>query len=59
MDFHITKMHLFLGQYFLHFSGHIQQIYTHNKMSYVFNLSLITPLNTSLHIGFPSFLSFH
>ena len=29
---------------FLHLSGPIEQIYTHNETSYVFNLGLITPL---------------
>ena len=38
MQFHITKEHLFLGQYFFfHLSGPIELIYTHNEMSYVFN----------------------
>ena len=29
----------------MHLSGPIEQIYTHNEMSYVFNLWLITPLD--------------
>ena len=32
----------------MHLTGPIEQIYTHNEMSYVFNLGLITPLDTSL-----------
>ena len=60
MKFHFTKMHLFLGQYFfLHLSGPIEQIYTHNKMLYGFNFGLITPLNTSYPMVFSSFVSFH
>ena len=44
ITFHITKEHLFSGQYSLHLSGPIEPIYTHNEMSYVFNLSLMYPL---------------
>ena len=42
--------------FFLHFSGPIEQISTHNEISYVFNLGLITPLDTSLPMVFPYFL---
>ena len=49
---------LILGQYFLHLSGPIEQIYTCNKMSYVFNVGLITPLDTLPNV-FPSFIRFH
>ena len=35
--------------FFLHLSGPIEQIYTHNEMSYVFNLGLITPLPTIVY----------
>ena len=31
---------------FLDLSGPIEQIFTHNEMSYGFNLGLITPLHT-------------
>ena len=41
-----TKEHLFVGHYFLHLSGHIEQIYTNNEMSCVLNLGLITPFHT-------------
>ena len=51
MKFHVTKEHLFLG-HFLHLSGPIEQIYTHNEMFFEFNLGLITPLDTSLPKGF-------
>ena len=45
-----TKEHLFLRTiFFWHLSGPIGQIYAHNEMSYVFNLGLITPLNTIVY----------
>ena len=44
---------------FLHLSGPIEQIYTRNEMSYVINVGLIIPLDTSLPNGFPSFIRFH
>ena len=34
---------IFEDNFFLQLSGHIEQIYTHNGMAYVFNLGLITP----------------
>ena len=40
---------------FVHLSGPIEQICTCDEMPYVFNLGLITPLDTSLANGFPSF----
>ena len=40
----------------LHLSGPIKQIYIHNKMSYVFNVGLITPWDTRLPNGFPSLI---
>ena len=43
----------------LHLSGPIEQLYTHNKMSFELNLVSFTPLNTSLPNVFHSFLSFH
>ena len=43
---------IFEDSIFWHLSGPIEQIYTHNEMSYVFNLGLITCLNTSLPNGF-------
>ena len=46
MRFHVTKA-LFLRTIFLHFNDPIEQIYTHNEMSYVFNVGLITPLDIS------------
>ena len=52
MTIHITKMHLFLEQFVLPLSGPIEQIYTHNKMSYAFNVGLIIPLDTSFPNGF-------
>ena len=42
----------------LHSGRPIEQIFTHNTMLYVFNLGLITPLNTSLPIFFPHFYVF-
>ena len=57
-DFQKPKEHLFLRTifFFLHLSGPIGQIYAHNKMSYVFNLGLITPLHTIVYPWFfPSF----
>ena len=48
-----------LGQYSLHLNGPIEKNYPHNKMSYVFNLCLITHMDSSLPNGFPSFISFH
>ena len=36
----------------LHLRGRIEQIYTHNKMSYGFNVGLINPMDTSLPNGF-------
>ena len=52
MRFRITKKHLCLRTIlFLDLSGPIEQIYTHNEMSYLFNLGLITPLDTSLPNG--------
>ena len=51
---------IFEDTIFLHLSGPIEQIYTHNKMSYVFNLGLINPWPTTIYPWFlPSFLSFH
>ena len=43
----------------MHFSGPIEQIFSCDEMSYVFNLGLITPLDTSLANSFPSFVRFH
>ena len=55
-----TKEHFFEENIFLHLSGPIGQIYTHNEMSYVFNLGVITPLHTIVYqCFFPSFLRFH
>ena len=31
----------------MHLSGPIEQIYTHNEMSYVFNVGLINPFDTT------------
>ena len=46
-----TNMALFFRTiFFLHFSGPIEQIYTHNEMSYVFNVGVITLLDTSFPI---------
>ena len=43
MKFNVTKEHLlFRTIFFLHLSGPIEKIYTHNEMSYVLNLGLIT-----------------
>ena len=50
---------IFEDNSFLHLSGPIEQIYTHNEMSYVFSLGLITPLHTTVYPCFPSFLRFH
>ena len=51
-----TKEHLFLRTIFLHLSAPIGQILAHNKMSYVFNLGLITPLHTIVYpCFFPHF----
>ena len=56
-----AKAKLFEANNFLHLSGPFEQIYNHNEMSKlnVFNVGLITPLDTSLPNVFPSFLSFH
>ena len=35
--------------FFLHLRGPIEQVYTHNEMSYVLNLGLITPLHTIVY----------
>ena len=55
-EFSKTKAHLFLRtKFFWHLRGPIEQIYTHNEMSYAFN-----PLAYyGLLIVFPSFLRFH
>ena len=50
---------IFEDNIFLHLSSPIEKNYTHNEMSNVFNLGLITLLDTSLSNGFTSFLSFH
>ena len=51
---------IFEDNIFLHLSGPIGQIYAHNKMFYVFNLGLMTPLHTIVYPWFfPSFLRFH
>ena len=53
MKFHITKAHLFLWTiFFLHLSGHFEKNYTHNEMSNVFNVGLITPWDTSYPMFF-------
>ena len=46
---------IFEDNMFLHLSGPIEQIYTHNLMPFVFNLGLITPLDTNLPNVFPHF----
>ena len=47
---------IFQDNIFLHLSGPNDQIYTHNEISYVFNLSLITPLHTIIYpCFFPHF----
>ena len=44
---------------FWHLSGPIGQIYSHNEMSYVCNLGLITPLHTIVYpLFFPHFKDF-
>ena len=40
--------YIFEDNIFLYLSGPIEQIYTHNEMSYVFNVGVITPLDNSL-----------
>ena len=52
MKFQKPKGIYFWGQYFLHFSGPIGQIYAHSEMYYVFNLGLITPLHTIVYLCF-------
>ena len=37
----------------MHLSGPIEQIYTHNEMSFVFNFGLITPLHKIVYLFFP------
>ena len=60
MKFHMSKAHLFYeDNIFLHLSGPIEKIYNHNEMSYVINVGLIIPLDTSLPNSFPSFIRFH
>ena len=49
---------IFKTIFFLHLSGPIEEIYTHSKMSHVFNLGLIYPLNTSLHNSFSLIFKF-
>ena len=56
IKFHISKGHLFFRTILFHLSGPIEQIYTHDEMSYVFNLGLITPLHT---IVYPWFFPHH
>ena len=60
MEFYITKALLFYFEdnIFWHLSGPSEQIYTHNKMSYVFNVGLNTHLDTSLPYGFSLIYSF-
>ena len=53
MKFHITKAHLILRTIFLHLCGPIERIDATNEMSYVFNVGLIAPLDTSLSNVFP------
>ena len=56
MQFHKTKMDLFLRTIFLHLSGPIKQTYTHKQMSVV----VITPWDPRLSNDFlPDVLSFH
>ena len=43
---------IFEDNIFLHLSGPNEQIYTHNGMSFVFNLGLITPLHTIVYPWF-------
>ena len=50
---------IFRTIFFLHLSGPIEQISSHNEMFYVFNVGLITPFDTSLSNGFPTFIIFH
>ena len=50
---------IFRTIFFLHLRGPTEQLYTHNEMTYVFNVGLITPLDTSLPNVLSSFLSFH
>ena len=60
MKFYITKEHLFLRTItFLHLSGPIEQTYTHNEMSYAFNLGLITPLHTIVNLILKKFINNH
>ena len=61
MKFHINKVHFFLRtiSFFKNLTGPIEQIYTRNDMSCVFNLGLITPLHIIVYQCFPSFLRFH
>ena len=40
---------IFEDNIFLHLSGPSEQIYTHNKMSYMFILGLMTPLHTIVY----------
>ena len=49
MLFRITKEHLSSGQLIWHLSGPIENIYTHNEMSFVFNLGLISPLHNIVY----------
>ena len=61
MKFQKPEEHLFFeDNIFLHLSGPIGQIYTHNEMSFVFNLGMITQLHTIVYPSFfPSLLRFH
>ena len=58
MIFHITKMHLSLRTKFLHLSGPIEQINSQKKMSYVFNVDLITSWDASSSDGFSLIFKF-
>ena len=50
---------IFEDNIFLHLRGPIEQSYTHNEMSYVFNLGQITPLHTIVYPCFsPHFYDF-
>ena len=52
---------IFEDNKFLHLdlSGPNEQIYTHNEMSFLFNLGLVTPLHTIVYpCFFQSFLRF-
>ena len=53
------RIFIFKDNIFLHLCGPNEQIYTHNEMSFVFNLGLITPLHTIVYPCFSLILNIY